>query len=158
MKAPHWHIYPVTYRPFQSQSSCRRESDSHKTGEKRSRYLYINPILLTWHQTTCMKQTQEETELNTSDFFIWSWELLLCLQGFRDKNITQKWFLLVCGWLSPSCFLSGRWFMVIRNFSQISSQSSPGGEVLPGISWPFPFSSLLICWWKVNELGPHGCS
>lgn len=68
----------------------------------------------------------------------------LRLQGFRGKNITEKWFLLVCGWLLPSCFLSGRWFMVIRHFSPIPSQSSAGSKVLPGISWPFPCSSLLI--------------
>lgn len=146
------------FRPFQAQSSCRRESDSHKTRVKRSWYLYLNPVLSTWHQTTSMKQTQEET----SDFFIWNRELLLCLQGFRDKKkrifpFPWKWIHLVCGWLNLSCFFSGRWFMVIRSFSPIPSQSSPGGEVLSSISRPFTCSSLLICWWKVNEPGPHHC-
>lgn len=134
------------------------KSDCHKMGEKSSRFLYINPILLTWRQTTCMKQTQEEIELNTLDFFTWNWELLLCLQGFRGKNITWKWFLPVCGWLSLSCFLSGRWFMVIRNFPLILSQLSPGDKVLPGIFWPLQCSSLLICWWKVNEPRQHKAS
>ena len=107
----HTDIYPATLCNL----NLLVKGPATKSGRKEAGI--CTSIQFCWH---CIKQLEWNQPKRKQNWTYWTTSTEIknsCLQDSGGKNMAWKWSLLVCGWLSPIRFLSGRRFTAVRNFS-----------------------------------------